>query len=331
MSPLSSGTKALIASWQDEQHLQAFTVYLNYVRSFDYLICSYHGDGEQIDLPALAHSIRSTPGFAHIARRQRPADLYEKQLKNAWLTEVALNIPDIFTLPDLVPYFNHWATIMAYYVLHHGMRATIAARDGQPTMTRSHQSLLNQAAAYLKNSPVFPVPWSVVCTEREGGYQFLSIPADAASQCGSLLKRFQPEDAWPSFCKALATTRDRAIKERVDQWKHQHDRKNIRRPLRWGIGQAVQPTTFLHFLRRLRIRSNYVDSDAFAAALRREAEATAFNRSIRNIVAGSMMVCETLIAGMTGDSDIRRIAQWTTSRIEGAQMTVGRRMPYWSE
>jgi len=331
VSALSSGVKALIARWQDEKHLQAFSVYLNYVRSFDHLIRCYHGDGEQVDFAALADAIRSTPGFGPDLRRERPADLYEKHLKNAWFTEVALNIPDIFTLPELVPYFNHWATVMAYYVVHHGVRAAIAVRDGQPTMTRSHQSLLNQAGAYLANSRVFPVPWSVVCTGHEGNYQYACRPDDATSECRSLLKQFEAEDAWPFFCKALATTRDRAIGERIDQWKRQQHRDRIRRSLRCTIGQAVQPTTFLNFLLRLRLRSNYLDSDAFAAALTRESDAADFNRSIRNIVAGSMMVCETLITAMAGDSDIRRIAGWTTSRIEGAKMTVGKRMTCWTQ
>ena len=331
MSAQRRSLKALVAGWQDEGHLQAFTVYLNYVRSFDHLICSHYGDGEEVDFAALADAIRSTPSFGPNLRRERSAELYEKHLKNAWFTEVALNIPDIFTLPELVPYFNHWATVMAYYVVHHGMRAAIAVRGGQPTMTRSHQSLLNQAGAYLANSRVFPVTWSVVCTGHEGDHQYACRPDDATSECRSLLKRFEAEDAWPFFCKALATTRDRAIGERIDQWKQQQHRTRIRRSLRCTIGQAVQPTTFLNFLLRLRLRSNYLDSDAFAAALTREGDAADFNRSIRNIVAGSMMVCETLITAMAGDSDIRRIAEWTTSRIEGAQMTVGRRMPYWSE
>jgi hypothetical protein len=331
VTPRGRGVQALVATGEDEKHLKAFHTYLYYVRSLAYLICRYHGDGDEVDLAALTRSIRSKPAFRRIVRRRRSPDLYEKQLKNAWFTEVALNIPALFNSPsEQVPYFNHWATVMAYYALHDAMRATIAVHDGRSTERMSHQSLLNQVGAYLANSRVFPIPWGVTCTGPEGVYEYLGKPDGAATECGSLIGRFREEQAWPSFCKALATTRRDEIADAVRRWKDTHHRKHIGHFERLRVGEAVKPTTFLNFLRRLRVRSNYVDSDAFAAALRRERDGAEFNRAIRNIVAGSMMMCETLIVAMAGESDIRRFAHWTTSRVEGAGMTLGRRMEFWS-
>ena len=332
MTPGGRAVQAFVANLEDERHLKAFSTYLHYVRSLDYLICRYHGDGDEVDFAALTRSIRSKPAFSRIARRRRSPGLYEKQLKNAWFTEVALNIPAIFSSPsDQVPYFNHWATVMAYYVLHDGMRATIAVHDGRSTERTSHASLLNQVGAYLANSRVFPIPWGVTCTGPEGVYDYLGKPDDAATECGSLIGRFREEQAWPSFCRALATTRRDEIADAVRRWKDTHHRKHIGHSERLRTGEAVKPTTFLNFLRRLRVRSNYVDSDAFAAALGRLRDGVDFNRAIRNIVAGSMMLCETLIVAMAGESDIRRFAEWTTSRVEGARITLGKRMEFWSQ
>jgi hypothetical protein len=322
--------RVFLASLDDEKHLKAFSTYLYYARSLDHLICRYHGDSDEVDFRALARSIRSRPAFARIAQRRRSPDLYGKQLKNAWLTEVALNIPVLFkSAPDQVPYFNHWATVMAYYVLHDAMRATIAVHDGRSTERMSHASLLNQVAAYVTNSSVFPLPWAVTCTGPERAYKYTDKPDDAPTECGSLIGRFREEHAWPSFCKALATTRRDEITDAVRRWKKTNRRKNIGHSDRLLVGEAVKPTTFLNFLRRLRVRSNYVDSDAFAAALKREEDGADFNRSIRNIVAGSMMVCETLIVAMAGESDVRRFAEWTTSRVNAARLTVGKRMQFW--
>jgi hypothetical protein len=263
--------------------------------------------------------------------RRRPSTLYEKELRNAWFTEVALNIPTILDQPDLIPYSNHWATVMAYYIVHHGARATFAARDGKLPTRVGHDWLLKQVSELTSERRVFPPPWSVACVGPEEDLQYIGLPGGADGEHASLLARFRPEYAWPWFRKALSTTRSRAIDQGIQEWKRREKKTRISRGERSRLGEAVPATTLFHFLFRLRLRSNYMDADAFAAAVGMPQDAHLFNRCLTNVVSSSMMVWETIICAMVGSEDLVRLAKQAIQLMPAAKNTVGQRMPAWRD
>jgi hypothetical protein len=314
--------------WADE-HLSAFRTYMHYVRSFDHLICHYHGDGTTVDYPRLAAAVRSTPACAQMQIRHREPGLYEKELRNGWFTEVALNIPTILNEPDLIPYSNHWGTVMAYYVVHHGARAAIAVRDGGLPERPGHDWLLRQIGNMAAQRRAFPPPWGVICQGHQQALNYVGLPEGIDATCPSLLSQFQPEHAWPSFCKALSTTRNRAIERAVAEWRRHERKSRIPRAARLYVGEGVPATTIFHFLFRLRLRSNYMDADAFATAAGLPKQAHIFNRCLTNVVSSSMMVWETIICTMVGVDELARLATRAIQVMPAAASTVGQRMAAW--
>jgi hypothetical protein len=261
--------------------------------------------------------------------RYRPAALYEKELRNAWFTEVALNIPTILDHPGLIPYSNHWATVMAYYVVHHGARAALAVRDGRLPARPGHDWLLRQMGDLASQRRVFPLPWGVLCLGHPGAWEYSGLPAGADQESPSLLADFRPEHAWPSFCKALSTTRERAIDQAVGEWKRREKKKRIPKAERLRLAEAVPGSTIFHFLFRLRLRSNYMDADAFATAIGMPNDAVLFNQCLTNLVSSSMMVWETLICAMVGVNELLKLAKQAIRVTRAAQHTLGPRMLAW--
>lgn len=316
--------------WADQQ-VPAFRTYLHYMEAVDHLIRALHGDGETVDYPRLANAVRSTPGCARMDTRQRSPALYEKELRNAWFTEVALNIPTIFDLPDLVPYSNHWATVMAYYVVHHGARAALAVRDGGLPARPRHDWLLKQVSELADQRRAFPLPWGVVCLGHEAAFRFVGLPDDADVECPRLVGGFDPKYAWGAFCKALATTRKKATDQAATEWKRRERKNRIPKAERFRLGDDLPPTTVFNFLFRLRLRSNYMDADAFAAAVGMPHDAHLFNRCLTTIVSSSMMVWETAICVMLGSEDLVRLARQAIRLMPAAENTVGQRMAGWQD
>jgi hypothetical protein len=316
-------------AWADE-YVPAFRTYLHYMASMNYLICATHGDGSAVDYVQLGRAVRSTPGCARMHTRSRPSRLYEKELRNAWFTEVALNMPRILGQPDLIPYSNHWATVMAYYIIHHGARAALAVRDGRLPARPGHDWLLRQVSDFARQRRVFPTPWGVLCLGHRGDWVYDGLPEGTPQECPSLLTAFRPEHAWPSLCKAPSTTRERAIEQAVEEWKRREKKRRIPKAERLRLSDAVPASTIFHFLFRLRLRSNYMDADAFATAIGMPDDALLFNQCLTNVVSSSMMVWETLICAMVGADELLKLANQAMRVTRTAQHTLGPRMPAWA-
>lgn len=310
-----------------EEEAKSFSTYNHYLTSYRYVLEGLYGNGDEV-LANLDNAVRSTTGFRNVEARERPQDLYEKALSNAWSTEAALYLPARLGGEELMPCANHWATIQAYYALYPLLRAFVAVRSGSEPVPR-HAWLLEQISETTTGQKLFPSPWNVVCQGHQKAYSFDGLPQGVGIHEFSTLSRPRPEDAWSSVCKALKTTRKGRIEDRVKDWKKAKGRKRIPRDERQQLGVTMKATTVFNFLYRFRIRSNYRDADAFAAGTLRPADAVHFNESLRLLVSTSMFVLELIIDAYLGAGCLERVAKRFLERTPNmAEETLGKRLRY---
>ena len=270
------------------------------------------------------------PGFRRVSPRDRDPDLYEKSLRNAWSTETVLYLPRSLGGVEAVAIANHWTSIQAYYALYSLARAFLSIRDGQQPMP-SHRHVLNQMADVVRHRRLFPPPWGATCEGCENSFTPCSFPQDADLHDFSAIGRKRPEDAVEFDLQGAKDYTKATNRRKLADWRSTNKRRRVPAAIREQKGVDTKPTTLFDFLYRIRIKSNYLDADAFAAGLIRPGEALAFGEAIALLVSASMLVLETLIDCMLGGGRLRGVADeflLTAPRI--ADENLGLRLPFYS-
>jgi hypothetical protein len=137
-----------------------------------------------------------------------------------------------------------------------------------------------------------------------------------------------PDTCWSLLATALKTTRDDTVGERVrlERTRQQsakkkawHQEESDRRVSgkrarkvpafslprlsvteKAAVGSKVRPTTLIDYLYRLRIRSNYVDTEMFTDGPERPYDSTRVHRSLRLITSTTLLLYEMHIGALLG-------------------------------
>lgn len=278
---------------------RALTTYRNYLTALSiFTRTTYSGPGGH--LQRLAHAQRALKGFGRLRRQTSPCAGVRELLFNAWHTEVALGVPQVFSDPGLIRFTNQWAPVQAYYALYSLWRAWFALEGSQ---VQTHGEVLRSASSVIRQRALFPSPWSYACS---GGY----LLRDAAhigfqSQQISDVKHLSTpgsisaSDDW--VAKALRTTRKFFLEQREENWKSQNRTKSGHRYQRIPPGERqrirsqLHATTLFDFLYRLRIRSNYRDVDDFVSGQLDDADALNYFQSLLSFTQRTMLLLESII------------------------------------
>lgn len=203
-----------------------------------------------------------------------------------WNTECLVKINDSLPDVELLRINNQWKPIQVYYSIYSVCEATYHALTNQKI--ESHAGCLRHMSEYLSKSP--HKPWSYAFIGYQGNKRVprtikpinftkgLIIPSPLQRNSAS------SEETIACCLQAEHRNRIRDFRPQKKQYKYLHDPKH---------------TTLLHFLYRLRIKSNYKDVEIFLAKAP-EGKIRSFSSNLTSICKYTNALCEIIILRRIG-------------------------------
>ena len=208
-------------------------------------------------------------------------------LHSAWCTEALLLMTGRITTEDeLLRLSNNWSTIQTYYIFYHCTQALHVAKT-QPR-PESHPTTQKIFYDYWASRPIILPPWSLAF----GVQGVKNVPTGLVINLDiHPWSANEGDNVWNLAIKALMTTRREVVDEKAKDyrkqkrsrlrkaWKNNENErlsrgKKARREPRFPISrpsvrekeqinEVVRPFTIMDYLYRLRIKTNYEDSNMF--------------------------------------------------------------------
>jgi hypothetical protein len=317
-------------------HVESFRSHANYLRAFSMLCTTPYQEGVtllfiplQSQLAALAPAVVALPSMTPPPTAQPDLAQTRTSLVNAWGTELLLALGgQLATEEELLRLMNNWAAVQAYYVGYHAVQALICAR-GQPRPD-THPKTQAQFATLWTDRTLHLPPWTLGA--RDGGW------CNAPSHIDDNLNPWSscdPVSAWSLAAKALRTTRDDVVRDRLavarDQkraanrkhWREDEQRrvaagKRARKEPSWPrphltvgekrtVHRRVRSYTMLDYLYRLRIKTNYEDAGMFIEGPEDQLSSRHVHNDLVAISGCTLLVHELHIASIVGRE---RLLQW---------------------
>lgn len=250
-----------------------FETYRYYLHCIESCMRAQYGDWERF-VKFLNERTKTMQGFANPDR-----DWVARFLKIAWNTEYLLfEGPDD---PELIRMNNQWKPIQAYYALYSCAEAAGYLIDGNKP--DGHIKALRKISEYFVRQGF--APWCLSFCGCLGKDKELAranhFPADLQIPHNLSRTGIQPIQMVAKCLRAEHANRvDDLFEKGKGLYKYNFDPGH---------------TTILHFMYRLRIKSNYKDVEIFLAQAP-EKHIVGFNKSINVIVGWSMSYMEILIA-----------------------------------
>jgi hypothetical protein len=150
-----------------------YKVYLNYLKSLKNFLNESFDDYQEFGTV-----IANNRYFQRIQRNRNinEQDLV-KLLRNAWFTEIQLNLPGQH--PELINYSNHWAPVQLYYSCFLLSRTFLLASG--PQVDPKHMKTLSAMGTKINDRPdLFGEPISILCTGKPENRSecYLNISSD---------------------------------------------------------------------------------------------------------------------------------------------------------
>jgi hypothetical protein len=265
----------------------AFLTHANYLRA----IAAEAGltllSSESKALANVAARVAKSPSMSDTAAAPIDVEQVKRSLANAWGTELLLALSGRHAVDDeIVRLANNWAVVQAYYVAYHATRA-LAVAKGFPR-PNSHPKTQNQYAAFWITRPIHLSPWTLGADAAGWSNCPPKATIDTAihgwTGCSSGTQLSLTAKAYrttrdDSVDEALDRLRDRLRSDRRKQWQAEEaarraaDKKARAEP-KWtrprlsdaerkAAAGKVPANGLIHYLYRLRIKTNYVDSAMF--------------------------------------------------------------------
>ncbi len=265
-----------IAVTSDDAEIK-FETYRFYLESFSNYLCNEYTDIENFLSVCSKHShtLQGVKSF--------DAKAVESKFKIAWNTEFLLNsdLGDI----NLTRINNQWAPIQAYYAIYSSAEAFACVLDGTPSNT--HKSTLRKVTAYFARSGLPPWSFAYRGCRGKGGNDHLPINFPPNISVPHHLQRYGVESV-QMIAKCLKAEHNHRIddlwSQKTGMHKHQYDPRD---------------TSFLHFMYRLRIKSNYKETDLFITKAP-DQQIYGFASSLKTLCTWSIAYFETLLARKCG-------------------------------
>lgn len=224
---------------------------------------------------ACASSTKTLQGMGKVNE-----DWIERFLKIAWNTEYLLyvNVGD----PDLVRINNQWLPIQSYYAVYSACEALTYAIDG--AMAKSHQKTLRKASAFFIGKGLSP--WDKAYKgplgKKKNAHQPVNFPIGMQPPHNLQRSNVDPISMLATCLQAEHSHRVDNLwvsKKQTECWKYVFD---------------PGYTTLLHFLYRLRVKSNYQEVDLFLSEAP-DHEIIGFANSIRRICSWTLSYAEIVL------------------------------------
>ena len=250
-----------------------FSTYLFYLESISRFLDLQYGDWDGLAL-ACATKVKALAPLPTFDQTY-----VERHLRLAWNTECLLySGPDDI---DLMRIANQWAPVQAYYAVYTAGEALAYLLDG--IQIGAHKKTLRKLTEHLIKTGL--PPWNHAYRgpigKPPGQQKPVNLPADLA-----LPSNLQRQNVRPiqMLAKCLKAEHGHRVD---DNWK--------KRPRQYKYKFDPGPTGLLHFLYRLRLKSNYKEVDLFIARAQNH-EVKAFADHLRRFTSATLTCFEIAVA-----------------------------------
>jgi hypothetical protein len=269
------------------------------------------------------------PGLDHPQRGGADVAQVRRSLTNAWGTELLVEQAlMLFEDDETIRVANHWAVVMAYYVVYHLSQAFAVALGG--SRPRSHPATLKAYAASWLDRTLNLHPWSLGLGPKGWRNEAPSGPPDdrvhpwaVASpydHVGLLIRTTREHDLNEKQKKARASKRDedrtswrREEARRQEAGKKPRHRPRFPLPLLSAADKATVDRDLgsygiMHYLCRLRVKSNYLDPDTFIEGPPDSSSSGRYLADLRYFLAATSLVYELRV----GHLITKQLKTWAT-------------------
>ena len=304
---------------------KSFKTHLNYLRAFSHLVDDPPaGFRQQRSQECLARRIRASGAIKAPRVAAINLDQVQSSIQAAWGTETLLHATERYANEEeILRISNNWSAVQTYYIFYHCAQALHGAR-GQPrpeSHTKTQNIFVDQ---WAKRSLMLP-PWSLAygCEGAVNTPKGIQIYTEIHNW-----SRCDGNNAWNIAAKSLMTTRREALQESKKQRRKRKlsERKKVWREeentrLAQGRKARAEPKfplpqlshgeraiadremrvyTIMDYLYRLRIRTNYEDSNMFTDGPEEELDSCLVRSSLCSIAYGTLLLYEMVIRPIVG-------------------------------
>ena len=278
-----------MSSLETEEERQ-FRTFANYLASVELLL-----EVEHTSCEGLVSSLRSAMQPQRKLATGVNLDDVLNLLKRAWATEALMNLPfKLDAMKDIVPQAVLWLPVQTYYAVFSALDAALRSHGH---IVDTHSKALRSYATQLRGQ--MPFPLNCACVGPDDSYVYENFRCNPDKNFSTLKRPQSVDDAQHLLGTALRSTRRHLLDDRCDDWKRKAKKKRILAAQRKQIGTLEAATSLLHFLYRLRLRSNYGDSDVFVSGSTAR-ESIAFARAYVNVTSYFLGSLECLIEKRLG-------------------------------
>jgi len=283
---------------------ETYRFYLVCVR--DYLLAQHK------DLPSFIAASPKLLSQVKPAKNLDPLPI-EPFLRIAWNTEFLLSIDH--GDPNIVRINNQWAPIQSYYAVYSALEALAYSIDGN--MPKSHAKTQRKCSAYLINLSV--TPWDKAFQGAEGKSGSAHKPKNFPSTL-AIPHNLQRSGVDPlgMIARCLKAEHSHRID---DKWRNKKDSGCYKYQYKPG------PTTLIHFLYRLRIKSNYQEIDPFVAQAPQH-EIAEFAEALQAVTSWTLCLLELILMRRFGPKVVMGFAQSYSTANPSAVKLVDRLAEY---
>ena len=324
-----------------------FRTHCRYLEAFAQLGGFSPWDGPAKCLEVLAARWHALAPLGDVPTGAPDLDEVKNRLRHAWAAELLLGLGGVLTSEDeLIRLANTWGTVQTYYVAYHTTQA-LRVSLGHPRPT-SHPITQNLFTTYWAARSLDLAPWTLGVTHdgyrnAPGGKKINEAVhpwescgphncADLAAKAISTTRRFRVDE------KRAAKRQDKK-KERRKAWlADEKERQAAGKPPRtepeFPLPQlnAAEKThasktagtfTMLHYLYRLRVNTNYKESDVFTDGPTDELQSSEVHSYLSYLCAATLLVHELRIADLVGARTVHAWADDWISKQGTSASTIG--------
>ena len=288
-------------------------------------------------LEALSRRIVASGLITGRRRDSLDTDQVRKSLHAAWGTEALLQLTGrVLGEEEILRLSNNWSAIQTYYVFYHCAQALHVA--GGHELPDSHPKTQNIFCDQWAGRHGDLSPWAFAY----GFDGLVNVPPRVSVDMRiHSWSRCDGDNLWSIAGKALMTTRRDVVKEKRKEqrerkrltvrrlWRAEEQRRialgsKARRELKYalpklteeelvGVDRNTRPFTIMDYLYRLRIKTNYEDSNMFTDGPEDNQGSRNVRISLCQIANGTLLLYERAIQAIIGSHQLR---EWADAWIE---------------
>lgn len=230
-------------------------------------------------------------------------------LKITWSTETLMRLQkQLLGGGEEIRFANAWMPIQSYYAIYNGV---VAFNSLGSKISDNHSAHVHAINSYIIQAKWLPRCLRLSCKSPTNGkravYEGMVVDADRLVSNLIRSRELTYDVAQCLVAKSLKTTRLQQVDILRSNFLKNHKVRKLPGGQREKLESEINPTTFFDFLRRLRLRCNYQETETFVGGAWTYEDAETFSSSLVELTWHILSLLETLIAGRIGEKHMRSL------------------------